>query len=110
MSVSDGAGREVAESGREVLLSFRARVRDAVVRVSAGLTAGQQRTPGVPSGTSLPGLLRHLTGAGEHWSQRVFPGQDHDIDIDMSVTVPPGAARGQVAAACRQAERRRRGL
>jgi len=40
----------VADSEREVLLYFLARVRDAVVRVSAGLTAEQQRTPGVPSG------------------------------------------------------------
>jgi hypothetical protein len=45
-------------------------VRDAVVRVSAGLTAEQQRTPGVPSGTSLLGFIRHLTGVEEHWFQR----------------------------------------
>ena len=45
MSASDSAGREVAESEREVLLYFLARVRDAVVRMSAGLTAEQQRTP-----------------------------------------------------------------
>jgi hypothetical protein len=45
MSVSDSAGCEVAESEREVLLSFLTRVRDAVVQVSAALTAEQQRTP-----------------------------------------------------------------
>jgi hypothetical protein len=86
--VSDSAGREVAESEREVLLYFLTRASDAVVRVSAGLTAEQQRTPGVPSGTSLLGLIRHLTGVEEHWFQRVFLGQDHDIDLSM--TVPPG--------------------
>jgi hypothetical protein len=43
--VSDSAGREVAESERQVLLYLLTRVRDAVVRVSAGLTAEQQRTP-----------------------------------------------------------------
>jgi len=42
----------------------------------------------VPSGTSLLGLIRHLTGVEEHWFQRVFLGQDHDIDLSM--TVPPG--------------------
>jgi hypothetical protein len=47
MSVSDSAGREVAESEREALLYFLTRVRDAVVRVSAELTAEQQRTPRV---------------------------------------------------------------
>ena len=99
--MSDSAGREVAESEREVLLYFLTRVRDAVVRASAGLTAEQQRTPGVPSGTSLLGLIRHLTGVEEHWFQRVFLGQDRDIGISM--TVPPGATRDQVVAAYRQA-------
>lgn len=36
LRVSDSAGREVAESEREVLLYFLTTVRDAVVRVSAG--------------------------------------------------------------------------
>ena len=98
--MSDSAGREVAESEREVLLYFLTRASDAMVRVSAGLTAEQQRTPGVPSGTSLLGLIRHLTGVEEHWFQRVFLGQDHDIDLSM--TVPPGAISDQVVAACRQ--------
>jgi hypothetical protein len=94
-------GREAADSEREVLLYFLTRVRDAVVRVPAGLTAEQQRTAGVPSGTSLLGLIRHLTGVEEHWFQRVFLGQDHDIG--MSVTVPPGATSDQVVASYRQA-------
>jgi Protein of unknown function (DUF664) len=37
-----------------------------MVRTSEGLTA-QARTPGVPSGTSLLGLIQHLTGVQEHW-------------------------------------------
>src|SRR5260370_25974204 len=45
LSVSDGAGREVADSEREVLLYLLTRARDAGGRVSAGLTAVQQRTP-----------------------------------------------------------------
>jgi Protein of unknown function (DUF664) len=31
----------------------------------------------VPSGTSLLGLIRHLTGAEEHWFQRVFRHAGH---------------------------------
>ena len=91
--MSDSAGRDVAESEREVLLYFLTGVRDAVVRVSAGLTAEQQRTPGVPSGTSLLGLIRHLTGVEEHWLQRVFLGQDRDIDMSMTVSPAPPATR-----------------
>jgi hypothetical protein len=45
LSVSDSAGREVAESEREVLLYFLTRVSDAVVRVSAGLTAESSAPP-----------------------------------------------------------------
>ena len=83
--MSDSAGREVAQSEREVLVCFLTRVRDAVVRVSAGLTAEQQRTPGVPSGTSLPGLIRHLTGVEEHRFRRVFLGQERDIGTSMTL-------------------------
>ena len=41
----------------------------------------------------LLGLIRHLTGAEEHWFQRVFPGQDHDIDLSMTVPPAPPATR-----------------
>jgi uncharacterized damage-inducible protein DinB len=82
-------------------LYFLAKMRDGVVRTSAGLTGERQRIPGVPSGTSLLGLIRHLTGVEEHWFQRVFLGQDRDID--MSVNVPAGATRDEAVAACRQA-------
>jgi Protein of unknown function (DUF664) len=55
--MTDVSGHDLAESEREVLLFFLTRVRDAVVRVSGGLTGEQQRRPGVPSGTSLLGLI-----------------------------------------------------
>jgi hypothetical protein len=38
-----------------------------MVRTSEGLTDAQARTPGVPSGTGLLGLIQHLTGVEEHW-------------------------------------------
>lgn len=99
--MSDGPGRDVTESESDVLLFFLNRVRDAVVRASAGLASEQQRMPGVPSGTSLLGLVRHLTAVEEHWFQRVFLGEDRNID--MSMDVPPSATRDEVVAAYRQA-------
>jgi Protein of unknown function (DUF664) len=93
-----GAGSRPAEAELEVLLFFVNRVRDAVVRASAGLTAEQHRVPGVPSGTSLLGLIRHLTAVGQHWFQRVFLGEDVSIDICMDV--PGGATSDEVVAAC----------
>jgi uncharacterized damage-inducible protein DinB len=98
-----GAGTiyEVAGSEREVLLYYLNKNRDAVVRTSEGLTDEQQRTPGVPSGTNLLGLIQHLTGVEEHWFQRVFLGEDRDTDDSMDV--PAGATRDQVVAAYREA-------
>jgi len=55
-------------------LFFLTRVRDAVVRVSGGLTGEQQRRPGVPSGTSLLGLINQkVCGSVRQWRQRREP-------------------------------------
>jgi uncharacterized damage-inducible protein DinB len=99
--MSDDPGRDLTESEAEVLLFFLNRVRDAVVRASAGLPAEQQRMPGVPSGTSLLGLVKHLNAVEEHWFQRVFLGED--LSVDMSMDVPAGARSAEMVAAYRQA-------
>jgi uncharacterized damage-inducible protein DinB len=99
--MGEDAGRDLTESERDVLLVFLNRVRDAVVRASAGLTGEQQRIRGVPSGTSLLGLIRHLTAVEKHWFQRVFLSQDRRVD--MSMDVPASATRDEVVAAYRQA-------
>jgi hypothetical protein len=54
-------GEDALASERESLLFFLNRLRDAVVRTSAGPSEGELRAPGVPSGTNLLGLVRHLT-------------------------------------------------
>jgi len=94
-------GRDLVESESDVLLFFLNRVRDAVVRASAGLTSEQQRMPGVPSGTSLLGLIKHLAAVEEHWFQRVFLGEDRSTD--MSMDVPAGVTRDELVAAYRRA-------
>jgi hypothetical protein len=55
--MGDSTGHEPAESEREVLLFFLNKMRDAVVRISEGLTDDQVRMPGVPSGTNVLGLI-----------------------------------------------------
>lgn len=92
---------DLAGSERGVLLYYLNRMRDAVVRTSEGLTDEQQRTPGVPSGTNLLGLVQHLTGVEEHWFQRVFLGEDRNTDDSMDV--PVDATRDEVVAAYREA-------
>ncbi len=99
--MGEDAARDPLESELEVLLFCLNRVRDTVVRASAGLTSEQQRVPGVPSGTNPPGLIKHLTEVEKHWFERVFPGQDRSIDMPMNV--PASATRDQIVAAYRQA-------
>ncbi len=96
--MGDNTGYDWMRSERDVLLHYLNKMRDAVVRTSEGLTDEQQRTPGVPSGTNLLGLIQHLTGVEEHWFQRVF--LDEDRDTDDSVDVPVDATRDEVVAAC----------
>jgi len=94
--MSDWTGSE-----REVLLHFLDKMRRAVVRASEGLTDEQQRAPGVPSGTNLLGLVRHLTWVEEHWFQRVFLGQDSGLRDSMDA--PATATRDEVVDAYRRA-------
>lgn len=46
---------------KEVLLAFLDQLRAAVAAKAEDVPEPQVRTPGVPSGTSLLGLVRHLT-------------------------------------------------
>ena len=82
-------------------LAYLNKMRHAVVRTSEGLTEEQQRTPGVPSGTNLLGLIQHLTGVEEHWFQRVF--LDEGRDINKSMNVPADETHDEVVAAYRKA-------
>jgi uncharacterized damage-inducible protein DinB len=99
--MADNTGHDLVASERDVLLYYLNKMRDAVVRTSGGLTDEQQRTPGVPSGTNLLGLVRHLTWVEEHWFRRVF--LDADLDIDDSMDAPVDATRDEVVAAYREA-------
>jgi uncharacterized damage-inducible protein DinB len=91
------------ESERDVLLHYLNKNRDALVRVLDGLTEAQQRAAGVPSGTSLLGIVWHLTGVEEHWFQRVFLGLGAERDRDMSMDVPADVTAADVIARYRAA-------
>lgn len=91
--VSDEEAPVSIELETEVLLFFLNRLRNAVVDASAGLTDEQQRTPGVPSGTNLLGLIRHLAAVEQHWFVQVFLGRDCEIDDSMRVPVQETHAR-----------------
>jgi len=58
---STGAGE------KDVLAGFLDYLRSAVVAKADGVPADLARTPGVPSGTNLLGLVKHLTQVERHW-------------------------------------------
>lgn len=68
--------------------------RATLVEKCAGLTDEQLRRSPVPSGTSLLGLVKHLTEVEHAWFVRTFAGLDEpylfssesDVDADMQAT------------------------
>jgi uncharacterized damage-inducible protein DinB len=52
---------------RDVLIDFLDYLRAAVVAKAEGVPETQARAPGVPSGTNLLGLIKHLTSVERHW-------------------------------------------
>ncbi|WP_439378620.1 DinB family protein [Amycolatopsis lexingtonensis] len=52
---------------REVLLGFLDYLRASVIAKVEGVAEPAVRTPGVPSGTNLLGLVKHLTHVERHW-------------------------------------------
>ncbi len=93
----------VAAGEREVdiLLRFLNKMRDALVRTTAGLAEDQLRLSGVISGTNLIGIVQHLTGVEEHWFQLVFLGAD--ISPNESMEVPASTPSSEVVLAYRAA-------
>jgi len=72
----------------ETSLAFLAYLRDAVSRKLDGLSEEQGRTVLVPSGTSLLGLLKHLTGVESYWIQRRFAGLEVTLAADSFSLAP----------------------
>ncbi|WUI02729.1 DinB family protein [Spirillospora sp. NBC_00431] len=52
---------------RDVLVGFLDYLRAAVAAKAGGVPRDQAAAPGVPSGTNLLGLVKHLTFVERHW-------------------------------------------
>ena len=59
--MTDARPPRTGDSERDVLVGFLDYLRSCVVPKVQGVPEPQMRTPGVPSGTNLLGLLKHLT-------------------------------------------------
>lgn len=85
-------------SERDTHLAYLRHLRREVVRTLRDLDEEQVRRPGVPSGTSLLGIVHHLTGVEQHWFERVFLTGDA-VERDTSFAPPAGATVADVVAA-----------
>jgi hypothetical protein len=75
-----GAGGETA-----ILIEFLGYKREAVIRKTLGLPENVAHRAGVPSGTSLAWLVKHLTVVEQYW----FGGAIVD-DADAAMALSPG--------------------
>ena len=66
----------------ETSIAFLRYLRQGVTGKLDGLTEDQARRPLVPSGTSVLGLVKHLTQVEAYWIQRRFAGLEVTLDRD----------------------------
>lgn len=90
---------------RSTLLSFLDYLRDAVAAKAQGLHGDGGRAPGVPSGTSLLGLVKHLTAAETYWFSWAYEGADIAVP-DFGMDLAGSDTEESVLAAYRDAIRR----
>ena len=67
---------------KETLVDFLDYLRGAVIRKASGLPAATVRRPMAGSGTSLLGLVKHLTRVEIAWFQYAFAGADVRVPGD----------------------------
>ncbi|WP_043263001.1 DinB family protein [Streptomyces sp. CT34] len=63
---------------KTTLPAFLDYLRDAVAAKTVGVTEEQARKPGVDSGTSLLGLVKHLTSVELNWFEWAYAGKRTD--------------------------------
>jgi hypothetical protein len=68
--VTDRKPPGISADEKTTLLGFLNYLREAIIDKVSGVPEPQIRTPGVPSGTSLLGLIKHLTFVERYYFQR----------------------------------------
>ncbi|MGW4223250.1 DinB family protein [Streptomyces bauhiniae] len=87
---------------KTTLLTFLAYLRESVLAKAAGVPEPAVRMPGVPSGTSLLQLLKHLAAVELNWFVWAYTGADRDRWDDEG-TVSPDDTASDLADAYRAA-------
>ncbi|GAA2404110.1 DinB family protein [Streptomyces glaucosporus] len=86
---------------RTTLSAFLDYLRDAVAAKAAGVPGEAARAPGVPSGTSLLGLVKHLTAVEHNWFAWAYAGEGELLDDEAPPA--PGETADALLAAYREA-------
>ncbi|MEV0392209.1 DinB family protein [Polymorphospora rubra] len=73
---------------KTTLLGFLDYLREAVIAKTVGVDDRSARAAGVPSGTSLLGIVKHLTAVELNWFVWAYAGMDEPLADDES---PPRA-------------------
>ncbi len=87
----------------ETALAFLRFARHCVRKKTEGLDEEQLRRAVVPSGTSLLGLVQHLTDGERYWFGYHVAGDPESADVDFEMTVPVERGVDDVLAAYRAA-------
>jgi hypothetical protein len=91
---------EHADTGeRERLRYFLDQQRAAIFAIIDGLEEEQLRTPALPSGWTVIGLVLHLAGAEAAWFQRTVLGIEPTVSWDDGIEDPPYDATAAFATA-----------
>ncbi|WP_460403093.1 DinB family protein [Actinophytocola sediminis] len=94
---------------KAVLLGFLDYLRASVIAKTSGIPEPDLRTPGVPSGTNLLGLVKHLTHVERHWllgqpvtdwAATFHPGPDETADAVLLAYRETSARANELIAAC----------
>src|SRR6185503_11146022 len=80
----------------DTALAFLTFARHCVLKKTDGLPDGQLRRVMVDSGTSLLGLVQHLTEGERYWFGYHLVGSDWDADRDFGMAVPADRAVADV--------------
>ncbi|MGW0773503.1 DinB family protein [Streptomyces sp. NPDC002835] len=67
---------------KTTLLAFLDYLRESVAAKASGLSETVARTAGVPSGTSILGLVKHLTAVEFNWFTHAYAGTDAPLRDD----------------------------
>ncbi|MFF9571959.1 DinB family protein [Streptomyces sp. NPDC014685] len=90
---------------KTTLSAFLDYLREAVAAKAYGLSDEEARTAGVPSGTSVLGLIKHLTAVELGWFAWAYAGADIEFGGDDSPPAEDETAESLLAAYRRAIER-----